>query len=75
MFYLFRNNKVFNTTNYTTYIWSYKIEYDYFMTEQIVEAFRRLCFPQHDTKFYYQVAKTSQYWHHFMIMEFVSDLT
>ena len=27
--------KLFNTIKYTTYIWSYKIRYDYFMTEQV----------------------------------------
>ena len=29
---------------------AYKMKYDYFMTEQVVSAFRGLCFPQYDTK-------------------------
>ena len=34
--YTYLKNKEFNTIEYTTYIWSYKIKYDYFMTEQVV---------------------------------------
>ena len=46
-----RGNKLFNLINYTTYIWSYKMKYNYFITEQVVSAFRGLCFSQYDTKF------------------------
>ena len=28
--------KLFNNFKYTTFIWSYKIKYDYFITEQVV---------------------------------------
>ena len=58
---------------YTTYIWPYKIKYDYFMTEQVIQAFRGLCFPQYDT--HYQIAKISQDWHHLMILTVASDWT
>ena len=36
---------------YPTYIWSYRMKYEYFMTERVVQAIRGLCFPQLDTKF------------------------
>ena len=42
-------NKLFNLINWTPF--SGPIKYDYYMTEQVVSAFRGLCFPQYDTKF------------------------
>ena len=32
--------KKHNLIRYPTYIWSYEIKYDYYMTEQFVKAFR-----------------------------------
>ena len=32
----FKNTKELNSIKYTTYIWSYKIKYDHFMTERVV---------------------------------------
>ena len=37
MMWIFQlTSKKFNTIKYTTYIWSYKIKYEYFTTEQVV---------------------------------------
>ena len=46
-----KHSKLFNNFKYTTYAWSYKMEYDYFITEQLYKHVEDYVFQQYDAKF------------------------